>query len=310
MRGPALAGSRASVNHESRPMNPIGANTWIWISPPTDVRLAELAPRIRAWGFDVIEIPIETPGDWDPGRTADLLASLGLGATTCAVMPDTRSLVSDDGSVVEETQAYLRTCVDHAARIGASVVGGPIYAPVGWTPLLDADERRRMFNRLTEALRGPAEHAAAHGVTLAIEPLNRYETSLVNTVEQAREIVDAVDSPGCGILVDTFHMNIEERDPAAAIRLAGDRLAHVQVCANDRGAPGSDHLDWGAHLAALRDVGYGGPLCIESFTAENKTIARAAAIWRRLAPTQDAIATEGLAFLRGIQSAAPHREIA
>jgi len=116
-------------------MNPIGANTWIWVSPPTDERLAELAPRIRAWGFDVIEIPIEQPGDWDPGRTAELLAGLGLGATTCAVMPDTRSLVSDDGSVVAETQAYLRTCVDHAARIGASVVGGPIYAPVGWTPL-------------------------------------------------------------------------------------------------------------------------------------------------------------------------------
>ena len=291
-------------------MNPIGANTWIWVSPPTDVRLAELAPRIRAWGFDVIEIPIEQPGDWDPGRTAELLAGLGLGATTCAVMPDSRSLVSDDRSVVDETQAYLRTCVDHAAQIGASVVGGPIYAPVGWTPLLTAAERRRVIDRLTEALRAAADYAASRGVTLAIEPLNRYETSIVNTVEQAREIVEAVDSPGCGILVDTFHMNIEERDPAAAIRLAGNRLAHVQVCANDRGAPGSDHLDWGGHLSALRDVDYRGPLCIESFTAENQTIARAAAIWRRLAPTQDAIATDGLAFLRGILSATAHRETA
>ena len=89
-------------------MNPIGANTWIWVSPPTDERLAELAPRIRGWGFDVIEIPIEQPGDWDPGRTAELLADLGLGATTCAVMPDSRSLVSDDRSTVEATRRH--TC--------------------------------------------------------------------------------------------------------------------------------------------------------------------------------------------------------
>jgi D-psicose/D-tagatose/L-ribulose 3-epimerase len=286
-------------------MNPIGANTWIWVSPPTDERLAQLAPRIRDWGFDVIEIPIEHPGDWDPGRTADLLDGLRLGATTCAVMPDSRSLVSEDGAIVAETKAYLRTCVDHAARIGAAVVGGPIYAPVGWTPLLDAGERRQTIKRLTEALREPAEYGAEHGVTLAIEPLNRYETSVVNTVEQAREIVDAVDSPGCGILLDTFHMNIEERDPAAAIRLAGERLTHVQVCANDRGAPGSDHIDWGSHLAALREVGYRGPLCIESFTADNQTIARAAAIWRRLSRTQDAIATDGLDFLRRLLGTAP-----
>ena len=291
-------------------MNPIGANTWIWVSPPTDERIAELAPRIRDWGFDVIELPIERPGDWDPDRTAELLAELGLGATTCAVMPESRSLVSPDGEVVAATQDYLRTCVDHAARIGASVVGGPIYAPVGWTPLLDADERSGTVDRLVEALAGPAEYAASRGVTLAIEPLNRYETSLVNTVEQAREIVDRVDSAGCGILVDTFHLNIEERDPAAAIRIAGDRLAHVQVCANDRGAPGADHIDWPAHLEALRDVGYAGPLCIESFTAENQTIARAAAIWRPLARSQDAIATDGLAFLRRAFTEAPHREIA
>ena len=291
-------------------MNPIGANTWIWVSPPTDERLAELAPRVRGWGFDLIELPIETPGDWDPDRTAELLSELGLGATTCAVMPQSRSLVSGDRAVVAATQSYLRTCVDHAARIGATIVGGPIYAPVGWTPLLDDEERSRTVERLVTALAGPADYAASRSVTLAIEPLNRYETSLVNTVAQAREIVDRVDSPGCGILVDTFHLNIEERDPAAAIRLAGDRLAHVQVCANDRGAPGADHIDWAAHLAALRDIGYGGALCIESFTAENQAIARAAAIWRRLARTQDAIATDGLAFLRGALTEVPHREIA
>ena len=293
-------------------MYPIGANTWIWTSPATDERIAELAPRIREWGFDVIELPIEQPGDWDSGRTAELLDALGLGATVCAVMPDDRDLTSEDPDCVSRTQAYLRHCVDAAARIGSTVVAGPIYAPVGHTPLLDADARRRTIRSLVDALRPVADHAAASGAALAIEPLNRYETSLVNTVEQALEVIEALDSPGCGLALDTFHMNIEESDPAGAIRAAGSRLHHVQVCGNDRGAPGSDHIDWPSHAAALSDIGYGGAICIESFTAENRTIARAASIWRPLAPSQDRLATDGLAFLRRLfvdgQSDQPQEE--
>ncbi|MCO1594172.1 sugar phosphate isomerase/epimerase [Micromonospora sp. RHAY321] len=279
-------------------MHPLGANTWIWVSPLTDARLAELAPRIRDWGFDTIELPIESPGDWDPDRTAELLAGLGLAATVCAVMPPGRDLTTDDLEVVERTGDYLRHCVRAAARVGATVVAGPIYAPVGRTWLLDRDARAATVRRLRERLTPLGGEAAGQGVTLALEPLNRFETSLLNTAEQTVEVVDGI--PGLGIALDTFHMNIEERDIPAAIRTAGNRLTHVQVCANDRGAPGSDHLDWPGIVEALRDIGYTGPLCIESFTAENRTIATAAAIWRPLAPSQDQLATEGLAFLRAL----------
>ncbi|MFK3983301.1 sugar phosphate isomerase/epimerase family protein [Micromonospora sp. NPDC050397] len=278
----------------------IGANTWIWVSPLTDDRLAVLAPRIAGWGFDTVELPIESPGDWDPGRTADLLASLGLTATTCAVMPPGRDLVTDDPDVAEATADYLRACVRAAARIDARVVAGPIYAPVGRTWPLDPARRRRTIRRLTDRLRPLAEYARSHRVTLALEPLNRFETSLVNTVEQGLEVVEAVGDPGLGLALDTFHMNIEERDLPAALRAAGRWLAHVQVCANDRGAPGADHLDWSGLVDALVEVGYAGPLCIESFTSENRTIATAAAIWRPLAPSQDELATAGLAFLRSL----------
>lgn len=286
-------------------MNPLGANTWIWVSPLTDDRLAKLAPRIAGWGFDVIELPIEQLGDWDPERARRLLDDLGLGATTCAVMPPTRDLVVEDPNVVSDTTDYLRGCIDVAARVGANSVGGPIYAAVGRTWLLDADERRATIARLVTNLGPLAETAAASGVVLAMEPLNRFETSLINTVDQALEVVDAVDSPGLGIALDTFHMSIEEKDPAAAIRRAGSRLAHVQASGSDRGAPGNDHLDWGSIAAAIAEVGYAGPICIESFTAENETIARAAAIWRPLERSQDAIATDGLAFLRRLLSEVP-----
>jgi len=279
-------------------MNPIGANTWIWVSPLTDDRLATLGPRICDLGFDVVELPIEDPGDWDAGRAADLLADLGLGATTCAVMPDGRSLVSDDPAVVASTQAYLGRCVRMAQRVGAGVVGGPIYSPVGLTWLLGPEDRRATIARLVEALRGPADDAAAHGVVLGLEPLNRYETSLVNTVEQALEIVEALDSPGCAIQLDTFHMNIEEKDVTAAVEAAGKSLYHLHACENDRGAPGSGQVRWKAWAKAVKAAKYDGAVVIESFTPEVTSIAKAAAIWRKLAPSQDRLASDGLKFLK------------
>ena len=282
--------------------HPLGANTWIWTSPLTDERLAKLAPRIRAWGFSTIELPIENLGDWDPIRTKDLLQQLGLSATTCLVMPPGRDLVTDNRMVVVGTQEYLKGCLDMAAAIGATVVAGPAYAPVGRTWLMSADERKTTITRLVESLKPVVAYAEKQQVAIGIEPLNRYETSLINTVEQAMHIVESIDSPMCGVALDTFHMNIEEKDPAAAIRSAKGRIAHVQVCGNDRGAPGNDHTDWPSILDALAAAEYRGPLCIESFSAGNMSLARAASIWRPLERSQDAIATDGLAFLTDLQA--------
>ena len=283
---------------------PFGANTWIWVSPLTDADVVVLAPRLAAWGFDVIELPVEDPDDWAPDRTARLLADLGLGATVCAVMPPGRELVAAPTEVVAATQDYLRRCVDAAATVGSPVVAGPMYSSVGrtWRPV--PGERARLTDELVAALGPVAEHAAASGVRLAIEPLNRYETSVVNTVDQGLEMIADLPAEAVGLTLDTYHLNIEEQDPAAAVRRAGaaGRLAHVQVCANDRGAPGADHVDWAGLRDALAAAGYDGPLCIESFTAENASIATAASIWRPLARSQDAIATDGLAFLRSLWS--------
>jgi D-psicose/D-tagatose/L-ribulose 3-epimerase len=278
--------------------NPIGANTWIWVSPPTDERLAAIAPRLRDWGFDLMEIPVEAPGDWDPARTADLLGNLGLGASVCVAMGPDRDLVSADPDLTSSTQDYLRYCIDAVATLGGNVVAGPIYAPVGRTGLLEDRERAEKVERLVSNLRPVAEYAGERGVRLGVEPLNRFETSLINTAEQALEVVERVDSPACGIMLDTFHMNIEEKQPAEAIRDVGSHLVHFHACGVDRGTPGADHTDWSAIARALADVGYDGAVVIESFTSENKTIATAASIWRPLASSQDAIATEGLAFLR------------
>ncbi len=279
-------------------MNAIGANTWIWVSPATDERLATLAPKVKAWGFDQIEVPLESMGDWDPDRTAELLAGLDLRASVCCAMGPGRDFTVDDRATVAATREYLRTCVDAAVTLGATVVAGPIYAPVGKTWQMEAGERATVIGRVVEGLRPVAEYAGERGIALGVEPINRFETSVVNTAEQALEIVERIDSAACGVLLDSFHMNIEEKFPATAIRAVGARLVHFHACGTDRGTPGQDHTAWEEIFAALIEIDYRGSLVIESFTAENKTIATAASIWRRLAPTQDEIATGGLAFLR------------
>lgn len=281
----------------------LGVNTWVWTSPLTDASLREIAPRVAGWGFDVLELPVENPGDWDPDLAARVLADHGLGASVSLVMGDGRELVAADAATVRSTQDYLRHVVDVARTVGAPVVGGPAYASVGRTWRLTEAERQGAYDELAEHLAPVVDHAVGAGVVVGLEPLNRYETSLVNTVDQGLEVVRRLPAEGIGLMLDVYHMNIEETDLPAAIARAGDRVAHVQVCANDRGAPGTDHLDWPAILAALDDVGYDGPLVIESFTAENATIATAASIWRPLAPTQDAIAVDGLAHLKGLMPA-------
>jgi len=278
----------------------LGVNTWVWTSPLTDAGLAELAPRIAGWGFDVVELPVENPGDWAPEAAATLLKDLGLTASVVLVMGAGRELVAADATTVLATQDYLRHVVDVAEVVGSQVIAGPAYASVGRTWRISPEERKVRYAELRDGLAPVVGHAAQAGVRVAVEPLNRYETSLINTVDQAIEALDGLPDNGCGIALDIYHMNIEETDLAAAVRRAGSRIAHVQVCANDRGAPGADHLDWPGFVAALADAGYDGPLVIESFTGENATIATAASVWRPLAASQDAIAADGIAFLRTV----------
>jgi D-psicose/D-tagatose/L-ribulose 3-epimerase len=279
---------------------PIAVNTWIWASPLTDQDIVELVPRIRDFAADAVELPLEEPGDWTPATAREVLFDHDLtAASVAAVMSAGRELVATDSATLGRTRDYLRRCIDAAAEVGAPVVAGPMYASVGRTWRTTPAERARCLDELRDGLAPIAEHARGSGVRLAVEPLNRYETSLLNTVAQTLEAIDGLPVDTVGIALDTYHQNIEERGLAAGVRAAAGRVAHVQVCANDRGTPGSDHLDWPGFLGALGESGYTGPLCIESFTAHNAAIAVAACIWRPLAASQDAIARDGVAFLRG-----------
>ncbi|MDX3111780.1 sugar phosphate isomerase/epimerase family protein, partial [Nonomuraea angiospora] len=149
-------------------MYSIGVNTWVWVSPLTDHDLARLAPRIAGWGFDIIELPVEQPGDWNPGKAATVLAEHGLAASVVLVMPPGRELVAASPQTVRDTQDYLRHCIDAAATVGSPVIGGPAYASVGRTWRLSPEERRAAYAELRENLRPVLDHATERGIKLAV----------------------------------------------------------------------------------------------------------------------------------------------
>ena len=275
-----------------------GVNGWVWTSPVNTQAFAELAPKVKKMGFDLFEFGIESTSDLDYARAAKVAKDNGLAISVCAAMGPDRDLIHEDASIRRSGMEYVAHCIDAAQTLGARNVVGPLYSAVGRTWQQTADERRRDTDLLVDQLKQLSQQAADKGVTLCVEPLNRFETSFMNLSSQAIEVVDRVDSDACGILLDTFHMNVEETSIGDAIRATGGRLKHLHGCENDRGAPGSGHVPWTEVAAAVKDVGYDGPIVIESFTSKVKTIARAAAIWRSFEVSQDALAQNGLKFLR------------
>jgi D-psicose/D-tagatose/L-ribulose 3-epimerase len=279
-------------------MAQIGINAWVWTSPVTTAEFGRLAPLVRNMGFDLIEFGIEGTGDLDYARGGEIARDNRLAVSVCAAMGPDRDLIHGDEGIRKNGMDYVRHCIDAAKTMGSPHVVGPLYSAVGRTWQSTDDERKRDTDLLVTQLKELSKYAGDRGITLGVEPLNRFETSFINLAAQAIDVVDRVDDAACGILLDTFHMNIEERSIGDAIRAAGKRVVQIHTCENDRGAPGSGHVPWREVADACRDIGFTGPFVIESFTNKVKTIARAAAIWRNFAPTQDALAEGGLRFLR------------
>ena len=278
-----------------------GVNTFIWRSPFDTSRDLDLVDLAADLGAEVFEVAVEEPSLVDPEALARALRARSLGAVVCGAYGPGRDVGDPDPNVRDATVAYISQLVGLAAHLGAATVAGPAYGSVGLARALPEAERRAEYQRVVGSLREAAEDAAAHGVRLALEPLNRFETDRVNTVEQGLRLCDDIGNDAIGLHLDTFHMHLEERDSAAAIRqtMAAGRLYHFHACENDRGVPGRGQVAWRSVMAALRESGYHGDVVIESFTPAVTSIAAAVCLWRPVAPDQDTIAREGLAFLRG-----------
>ncbi len=277
-----------------------GVNSFVWVSPCTTAAVRELAPKVKSMGFDLFEVSCENPDLLDPKAVRRELERNGLQGIICGAFGPDRNLCSSDPGVVANARSYIRWLIDAAETVESPVVCGPMYSAVGKEHLDDAAARKAEWDRAVEGVRDLAIVARPKGIRLAMEPLNRFETDLINIVAQGLDFIDQAGMDNVGLHLDTFHMHLEEKDSAAAIRKASDRIFHFHACENDRGVPGTGQVHWQDIAAALKEVQYAGPIVIESFTAAVKEIARSVCIWREIAPSQDAIAVEGLKYLRSL----------
>ncbi len=275
----------------------LGINTFLFTSPFTN-ESTTLFPKFKKWGFETVEIPVEDPAHIDPAHVRAELDKSGLVCgSVCACMGGGRDL----RGTPEQQQAamdYMTQLIDQMVVLGCPSLIGPVYSEVGRADAVPEKEYKAQWKTVVKHLKKLAKYAEKKGVTICLEPLNRFETDFINTADQALQMIADVGSPALKIHLDTFHMNIEEKNQAKAIHKVGKQLAHFHACGSDRGTPGNDHIDWKPIVAALKSVGYKGDVVIESFTTDVKVIARAAAIWRRMEPTTEEIAVKGVKFLK------------
>ncbi|MCE6988235.1 sugar phosphate isomerase/epimerase [Dyadobacter sp. CY323] len=276
-----------------------GINTYLFSSPFTNESVSWF-PKFKEWGFDFVEIAVEEPANIDPEFVRKALDEAGLECrSVCAATGPGRDLRGNRKEQVTSLE-YVHQLIDIAPILGSKLVAGPIYSSVGRANLYPENIKRRQWDTVVSNLRKLTDYAAEKGVKLAIEPLNRYETDFINTCDQALKLIEAVGSEVLMVHLDSFHMNVEEKDPALAIRKAGPKLALLHASGSDRGTPGGDQINWDRIFAALDHIHYRGDIVIESFTPDVKVIAKAASIWRQVEPSKESIAVEGLKFLRSL----------
>lgn len=275
----------------------IGLSSFVLASPFSDKDLATFSV-VRDMGYNLVEVCVEDLSRLTPARVRDAADLAGLALSIGGAFGPTRDLSHESVGGRRAGLDYLLECIGFAGAVGASVVSGPMYSAVGKARSLPPEERARQRSWAVDGMRVAADVAGQHGVSLAVEPLNRFETDLVNTVEQGVELCELIDRDNVGLVLDTFHMNIEEKDMPTAIRAAGPLILNFQASENDRGTCGSGHLPWRAILTTLAEVDYRGPVVVESFRPDIAEIARAVSLWRPVARSMDELARESLSFLR------------
>ncbi len=253
-------------------------------------------------GLDALEVPLMEPDLVDPAAIRARAEAAGIGLLTSLALPDGADPSSENEAERAAAQELLVRCVDLTAELGATVFTGVVYSAIG--KRLDRRPDEGDYLRAAEVLRRVARHAASRGVTLGLEPINRYESYLVNTAAQALRLRELIGEPNVGVHLDAYHMNIEEEDFYSSTLAAVPHLVHVHLSESHRGIPGRGTVDWDALFRGLADGGYDGVVGLESFVEISEAMKAATYVWRPLAPDSDTLVREGLDFLR--RTAAAH----
>lgn len=276
----------------------LGVSTFLWVSP-FDNDSFHLVQKVKDMGYDLIEIPVEKKDIIDWPKLKEAIQAAGLKVTISGAFGADRDISSADPAIRQQGLQYIKDCVEIAAFMGSPLFAGPLYSAVGKTRFISEEQKQQERQWCVENLTEAARFAQEKGIILGLEPLNRFESDMVNTADQALSIVKEVNHPHLKIALDTFHCNIEEKDIPTTIRKIGkDLICHVQGNESDRGTPGTGNVDWQGIKEALEEIGYEGAVVIETFGTVSEEIAKATCIWRPLANSSDELAEEGLAFFR------------
>jgi D-psicose/D-tagatose/L-ribulose 3-epimerase len=265
-------------------MNPVGLISMQYARPFTAEHFP-LFSKMRSLGYDFVELLVPEPGELDLAQTRRALEAAGLGVVLAARVNIQRNLSSEDPAAQRDGIDYLKYAADCAAALGAAIVGGPltgnplVFAGRAPQPVTE-EERIARKTRSVAGLQEAGDHAAGREVMLAVEPLNRFESDVLCTTQQAIELLDAVDHPAVQLMLDTFHMHMEEASIAEAVRLGGSRVVHFQANENHRGFPGTGATDWVEVFRALHDIGYNGPISLEPFRRNDDRFGVPFAQWR------------------------------
>jgi D-psicose/D-tagatose/L-ribulose 3-epimerase len=272
----------------------VGVHIALWMKTWQDdvVPYIETAARL---GFDGVELSLLGMTDDNIARVRKMLQENHLQVTCTTGLNLSQDITSDDPDVRKEGMRYLEHSIKTVAALGSPLLSGVIYAPWGKRVM---QNRRERWERSVEALKTVAPFAAEHGVTLGIEAINRFETDLVNTASQAGQMANDINEKNIGVLLDTYHMNMEEKHMGVSLQQSKDKLVHLHCVENDRGVPGSGHIPWAEVFSNLKQINYQGWLTLELFIQANQAVSPDLAIWRDIETDPTEAAKQGLQFLR------------
>jgi D-psicose/D-tagatose/L-ribulose 3-epimerase len=265
-------------------VNRLGIHALVWTEGWNEDECRRAVTLTKETGYDLIEIPLLEPTEVDAVMTRRVLDDVGLAASCSLGLDFDRDVSSADPAVAARGEELLQQAVEVTAAIGASFLGGVVHSAMGKYLAPPSSRGRR---NCVEALRRVAQRAEQSGVTVGVEAVNRYESNLVNTAEQALGLVDEVGAPNVVVHLDAYHINIEEANLAEPVRTCGERLGYVHLGESHRGYLGTGTVDFGELFGALAEIGYDGPLTFESFSTAviSERFATALAVWRD--PWQD-----------------------
>jgi D-psicose/D-tagatose/L-ribulose 3-epimerase len=274
-------------------------HAYAWTTSWSNATL-HLIDHAKELGFDLIEIPLMEIEKADPVAIKQRLESVGIDVVTSTACSEATDLTGEDEATRKAGVEYLKQCVKTTAAIGATSFSGVLYSAIGRK--IDRMPDEHYWEWAAQGLKEVARYARDLGVTVGIEPVNRYETFLVNTVEQALHLREMIDEPNVGIHPDSYHMNIEENGFYAPTKLAAPYMCHYHLSESHRGVPGQGTVDWAGIYRAFAETGYHGVVGMESFTEMSDAMRAATCVWREIAPSSDYLLTEGLKYLRGLEA--------